>query len=119
MRECEPVRSITIVASSTIENPVGLPILTGPVTKSTARARRWTPSCRRGKCGDLHVYRTVPERTHPAQLTVSHNGVADLGRDPFADNDGCDDSQQNERHLRPGEHGDRGVERQADTAGAN
>ena len=52
-------------------------------------------------------------------LTVSDDGVADLGGDPFADDDGCDDDQQNERHLRPGEHGDRGIERQADVAGAN
>ena len=56
---------------------------------------------------------------HPAQLTVSDDGVADLGRNPFTDDDGCNDDQQNERHLGPGEHGDRGVERQADVAGAN
>src|SRR5262249_917152 len=60
MRECERVKSITIVADSTIENHVELQLLTGPGQKSTARARRWTPSCRRGKCGDHHVYRTVP-----------------------------------------------------------
>ena len=55
----------------------------------------------------------------PAQLAVSDDRVAHLGRNPFADDDGCDDNQQNERHLSPCEHRDRGVERQADAAGAN
>jgi len=55
----------------------------------------------------------------PATLTVSDDCVAHLGRNPFADDDRCDDDQQNERNLGPGEHGDRGVEWEADAAGAH
>ena len=49
----------------------------------------------------------------------SNDRMSHLGRNPFADDDCCDDDQQNERHLGPGERGDRGVEGQADAAGAN
>jgi hypothetical protein len=42
-----------------------------------------------------------------ASLMVSDDRVAHLGRNPFADNNGSDDDQQNERHLGPGEHGEK------------
>ena len=54
-----------------------------------------------------------------ANLTISDDRVAHLGRNPFTDDDGCDDDEQNERHLGPGERRDRGVERETDAAGAN
>jgi len=38
---------------------------------------------------------------------ASDNRVAHFGRNPFADDDGCDDDQENERHLGPGESGNR------------
>src|SRR5262249_28819063 len=54
-----------------------------------------------------------------ANLTISDDRVAHLGRNPFTDDDGCDDDEQNERHLGPGERRDRGVERETDAAAAN
>ena len=44
MRECEPIKSITIVANSRIENSTGLPIFTGPVTPMGVAINRISPS---------------------------------------------------------------------------
>jgi hypothetical protein len=44
MRECEPARSITIAANSSMENSVGLPIFTGPVTSGGVAIKPTSPS---------------------------------------------------------------------------
>ena len=52
-------------------------------------------------------------------IAASDDGVANFGRHPFADDDGCNDDQQDEGYLSPGDRRDRGVERQTDAARSN